>query len=106
MDIMLNHKRKPTAIVTFNDYVALFAMRYAKSLHLQEIDFVSYANLPIINYMDHTPIASVEQFPYKQGKKAADILIDLINKPKNESGIEQAYFNIVVESELILSNRK
>lgn len=106
MDILLNHRRKPTAIVTFNDYVALFAMRYAKSLHLQDIDFVSYANLPIINYVDHTPIASVEQFPYKQGKKAADILIDLINKPRNETGTEQAYFNIVVESELVLSHRK
>jgi DNA-binding LacI/PurR family transcriptional regulator len=106
MDTMLNHRRKPTAIVTFNDYVALFAMRYAKSLNLQDIDFVSYANLPIINYMDYTPIASVEQFPYKQGKKAADILIDLINKPKNESGTEQAYYNVIVESELVLSNRK
>jgi len=106
VNAMLNHKRKPTAIVTFNDYVALFAMRYVKSVGLTGIDFVSYANLPIINYMDHTPIASVEQFPYKQGKKAADILIDLINKPKDESGTGQAYFNIVIESELILSNRK
>jgi len=106
MDTMLNHRRKPTAIVTFNDYVALFAMRYAKTLKLEDIDFVSYANLPIINYMDYTPIASVEQFPYKQGKKAADILIDLINKPKNESGTEQAYYNVIVESELVLSNRK
>ncbi len=106
MDIMLGHRRKPTAIVTFNDYVALFAMHYAKSVNRQEIDFVSYANLPIINYMDYSPIASVEQFPYKQGKKAADILIDLINKPKNDSGTEQAYFNIVVESELILSKQR
>ncbi|MNK05949.1 HTH-type transcriptional repressor CytR [compost metagenome] len=106
MDALLNHRRKPSAVVTFNDYVALFAMRYVKSIGLTDIDFVSYANLPIINYMDHTPIASVEQFPYKQGKKAADILIDLINKPKNESGSEQAYFNIVVESELVLSKRK
>lgn len=106
MDTLLNHRRKPSAVVTFNDYVALFAMRYVKSIGLTDIDFVSYANLPIINYMDHTPIASVEQFPYKQGKKAADILIDLINKPKNESGSEQAYFNIVVESELVLSKRK
>lgn len=106
MDRMLNHKRKPTAIVTFNDYVALFAMRYVKSLNLQQIDFVSYANLPIINYMDYIPIASVEQFPYKQGKKAADILIDLINKPKNESATEQAYFHIVVESELVLSSKR
>jgi DNA-binding LacI/PurR family transcriptional regulator len=106
MNTMLNHRRKPTAIVTFNDYVALFAMRYTRSLELEGIDFVSYANLPIINYMDYTPIASVEQFPYKQGKKAADILIDLINRPKNETGTEQAYFNVVVESELIVPTPK
>jgi len=106
MNTMLNHKRKPTAIVTFNDYVALFAIRYTRSLDLKGIAFVSYANLPIINYMDYTPIASVEQFPYKQGKKAADILIDLINRPKNDTGKEQAYFNVVVESELIISNSK
>ncbi|MNT85091.1 hypothetical protein D3C72_2252140 [compost metagenome] len=82
-------------------------MRYTKSLGLKDIDFVSYANLPIINYMDHTPIASVEQFPYKQGKKAADILIDLINKPRNEDGnSEQAYYNVVVESELVISEQK
>lgn len=105
-DSMLSHKRKPTSIVTFNDYVALFAMRYLKSIGHTDIDIVSYANLPIINYMDHTPIASVEQFPYKQGKKAADILIDLINKPKNDSGPDQAYFNIIVESELVISNQK
>lgn len=106
MEALLNHKRKPTAIVTFNDYVALFAMRYARSLKLEGIDFVSYANLPIISYLDDTPIASVEQFPYKQGQKAADILIDLINRPKNEHGTEQAYFNILIPSELIIAQPK
>lgn len=109
MDNFLNHKRKPTAIVTFNDYVALFAIRYARSLNIQinkDIDFVSYANLPLINYMDYTPIASVEQFPYKQGKKAADILLDLINKPKSGSDAEPAYYNVVVESELIIGKEK
>lgn len=106
MDAMLNHKRKPTAIVTFNDYVALFAMRHARTLNIQEMDFVSYANLPIIHYMSEAPVASVEQFPYKQGGKAAEILIDLINKPKNEILAEQAYFNIVIPSELVISSHK
>lgn len=109
MDVLLNHKRKPTAIVTFNDYVALFAIRYARSLGLKinkDIDFVSYANLPIINYMDFTPIASVEQFPYKQGKKAADILMDLISQPKLETGTEQAYFNVIIASELVVGQHK
>ncbi|RYE44609.1 MAG: LacI family transcriptional regulator, partial [Sphingobacteriales bacterium] len=103
---LINHRRKPTAVVTFNDYVALFAIRHARTLGLNGIDFVSYANLPIIKYMDYSPIASVEQFPHKQGKKAADILIDLINRPKGESENDQAYFNVVVASELIVSTVK
>jgi DNA-binding LacI/PurR family transcriptional regulator len=105
MDNMLAHKRKPTAIVTFNDHIALFAMRYANSLQLKDLEFVSYANQPFIHYMNYTPIASVEQFPYKQGKKATDILIDLINQPKNESGKEQAYFHVVIESQLVISDK-
>jgi len=107
MDKLLGHKRKPTAIVTFNDYVALFAIRYARSKGVQinkDIDFVSYANLPIINYLDHPPMASVEQFPYEQGEKAADILLDLINRPKQD--IEEAYFNIFIPAELILERDK
>lgn len=107
MDKLLNHKRKPTAIVTFNDYVALFAIRYARKRGLkinEDVDFVSYANLPIINYMDHMPIASVEQFPYKQGEKATDILLDLIHQPKQDA--EQAWFNILIEPELIVNSGK
>lgn len=107
MDTLLQHKRKPTAIVAFNDYVALFAIRYARSKGIkinEDIDFVSYANLPIINYMDHTPIASVEQFPYKQGEKAADILLDLINRPHAATG--EAFYKILIESELVTGKDK
>jgi len=106
MDKLLNHKRKPASIVTFNDYIALFAMRYARSVKegsAASIDFVSYANLPIINYLDHTPIASVEQFPYQQGEKAAGILIDLISQPQQDA--EQAYYNVLIASELVVTKR-
>jgi LacI family transcriptional regulator len=98
----LNHKRRPTAIVAFNDYVALFLIKYFKKLNvIDEFDVVSYANLPIISYLDHTPVASVEQYPYLQGQKAANILLDLINSPNAET---QAYYNTIVESDLIINN--
>ncbi len=109
MDELLTQKRKPTAIVTFNDYVALFAIRYARSLNIEinkELTFVSYSNTPLINYMDHVPIATVEQFPYLQGQKATDILIDLLNKPNRKDEAEQAYYNIIVESQLVVSSKK
>ena len=108
MDELLAQKRKPTAIVTFNDYVALFAIRYARSLNIkinEDLTFVSYANTPLTNYMDYVPIASVEQFPYLQGQKATDILIDLLNKPNRENDAEQAYYNIIVESQLVVSDK-
>lgn len=108
MDELLHNKRKPTAIVTFNDYVALFAIRYARSLHIainRDLTFVSYANLPLINYMDYSPAASVEQFPYLQGQKATDILIDLLMNPNKDNDAKEAFYNIIVESQLVVNSR-
>lgn len=98
----INHKRKPTAIVAFNDYVALFLIKYFKKLDvINDFDVVSYANLPFISYLDHSPVASVEQYPYLQGQKAANILLDLISNPNVE---HQAYYNTIVESDLVINN--
>ena len=108
MKKLLTNKRKPTAIVTFNDYVALFAIGYARSQNItinKDLTFVSYANLPLINYMDYVPIASVEQFPYLQGQKATDILIDLLTTQNTKEEGKQAYYNIKVESQLVVSDK-
>jgi len=108
MDKLLSNKRKPTAIVTFNDYVALYAIRHARSSGIiinEDIDFVSYANLPIINYMDNVPLASVEQFPYQQGQKATDILLDLISKDPNKADADEAYYRITIDSKLVVNVR-
>ena len=108
MDKLLGSKRKPTAIVTFNDYVALYAIRHARLLNInikKDVDFVSYANLPIINYMDHVPLASVEQFPYLQGQKAADLLLDLVNKSADPETGNEAYYRITIDSKLIVNEK-
>ncbi|WP_316808795.1 LacI family DNA-binding transcriptional regulator [Pedobacter agri] len=103
-DAFLNHKRKPTAIVAFNDYVALFLIKHFKQLNvINDFDIVSYANLPIISYIDNSPIASVEQYPYVQGQKAVNILLDLMTNPNPEN---QAFFNTVVEADLIINEVK
>ncbi|MBS1533229.1 MAG: LacI family DNA-binding transcriptional regulator [Bacteroidetes bacterium] len=106
---LLHNKRKPTAIVTFNDYVALYAIKHARRLSLEinkDIEFVSYANLPLIDYMDHIPIASVEQFPHLQGQKAAEILLDLLARKENAITEPGAYYNSIVESQLVENIRK
>jgi LacI family repressor for deo operon, udp, cdd, tsx, nupC, and nupG len=106
---LLSSKRKPTAIVTFNDYVALFAIKHARSLNIKintDLAFVSYANLPLINYMDYVPVASVEQFPYLQGQKATDILIDLLNKKDEDVMEHSAYYRITIESQLVENEKE
>lgn len=104
LNSLLDNKRNLTAILTFNDYVALYAMKYARKLNIdlkKELQFISYANLPLINYMDHVPIASVEQFPHKHGEKAVEILFDLINHKTTSESENMHYHKVVVESELI-----
>jgi LacI family transcriptional regulator len=105
MKELLALKRRPTAIITFNDYVALDAMRYAKKQKIvinKDISFVSFANLPITHYMENPPLASVEQFPYEQGRKAAEILFRLLELPEQKS-IEPV--QITLNSELVVHAR-
>ncbi len=103
MKKLLALKTRPTAVITFNDYVALDAMRYAKKEKIKinkDISFVSFANLPICNYMENPPLASVEQFPYLQGQKAAEMLIHLIEMQKNGTLINYPAGNLMIDSKL------
>lgn len=80
-------KKRPTAVIAFNDYVALDAIKYSRSQGLKinkDIFFASFANLPMTSYLDEPPLASVEQFPYEQAEKATEILIQLITKKSAE----------------------
>ena len=88
MQQLLSLKSRPTAVIAFNDYVALDAIQYAKKMKLQinkDIVFVSFANLPLSAYIESTPLASIEQFPYEQGKAAMEILVKLIEEGKAHS---------------------
>lgn len=103
MKKLLSLKEKPTAVIAFNDYVALDAIKYTRQQGLQinkDISFVSYANLPVTSYLDHPPIASVEQFPYQQAEKATSILLQLIQAKREELDIEK---RIVLESKVVVS---
>lgn len=108
---LLSGKRKPTAVVAFNDYVALDAVQQAKKMKLRinkDICFVSYANLPISNYTAYPPLASVEQFPYQQGQKATETLIELLQKKVNgeTENNNVTYYKIILESQLMVHDPK
>lgn len=105
LEELLSVKPRPTAILAINDYVALDAMQHAKKLKLKinkDISFVSYANLPITSFLLNPPMASVEQHPYLQGSKAAEILMDILNNSKEEN---ENYRDIKINGELIIHNR-
>jgi LacI family repressor for deo operon, udp, cdd, tsx, nupC, and nupG len=101
---LLSLKRKPTAIVLFNDYVALYAVQFAMKNNLRinkDLTFVSYANLPLSHYTAHPPIASVEQFPYQQGQKATEILLKLFSKYDQDPQQDQ-WHTVTVDSKLMI----
>ena len=105
MKELLAHKRKVTAIVVFNDYVAMDAMHYTQQQKLKinkDVCFVSYANLPFTNYLKYCPLASVEQFPYKQGQKATEMLLELLAKT-DEPAIP-SFYKIILDSQLVIYN--
>jgi len=103
---LMSQRRKATAIVAFNDYVALDAVQYARGLKMKinkDICFVSYANLPMSHYTEFPPLASVEQFPYQQGQKATETLMELLSENKEETPAT-TFYRIILESQLILPN--
>lgn len=106
MHKLLTLKNHPTAVIAFNDYVALDAIKYTRSQGLKinkDIFFVSYANLPITSYMDDPPVVSVEQFPYQQAEKATDILLQLIHSKGLDENIPH---KILLESKLVVNTER
>lgn len=99
---LLSLKEPPTAVIAFNDYVALEAIKFARQQGVKvnkDMVFVSYANLPVTNYLDQPPLASVEQFPYQQAEKATAILLQLIQSKGEGEGLEK---RVVLESKVVV----
>ena len=108
MQDLLSTKPRPTAVLAINDYVALDAIQYALAQNLElnkDITFVSYANLPITTYLQHPPMASVEQYPYEQGSKAAGILMNLLQRDDKEEAV-QPLQNIVIDGRLVVHKKE
>jgi LacI family repressor for deo operon, udp, cdd, tsx, nupC, and nupG len=83
---LLALKKRPEAIISFNDYVHMDAVKAALQQRIKvnkEMLFASYSNLNITGYTSHPPAASVEQYPYEQGKIAAEILFKILNTPQD-----------------------
>lgn len=94
MKILLGLRVQPQAIISFNEYVHMDAVQFFQHHRPptgKEIAFGSFANLPITNYTSHPPLVSVEQHPYRQGQKAMQILIGLLNEKKENESLPEKY---------------
>jgi DNA-binding LacI/PurR family transcriptional regulator len=86
---LLDLKHPPDAVISFNDYVHMDAIQYAQQRNIQinkDIAFVCYGNLPITSYTAYPPLASIEQYPYRQGQKAMEMMIRVLNEKRANQG--------------------
>ncbi|PVH26131.1 LacI family DNA-binding transcriptional regulator [Sphingobacterium corticibacter] len=83
METLINLPDRPSAVIAFNDMVTLDVMRYLRTKGLvlnQDFFFISFANYPGWEYIDNPPMGSIEQYPRKQGLRAAEILFEAIEQ--------------------------
>ncbi|MDF2381983.1 LacI family DNA-binding transcriptional regulator [Nostoc ellipsosporum NOK] len=86
MKQLLAREIRPTAVIAFNDYVALEAIVYSREQGLvinKDISFVSYAHLSFMRYLERGLLASVEQFPAEQGRAAMELLLRMVDGGEN-----------------------
>lgn len=85
MSRFMKMKSGPTGFFAFKNYTGLDAIEYLKKKEpekLKSIDFVGFGNLPLLQYLDHKPIASIEERSYEMGEEAARLLFHIIGEQK------------------------
>lgn len=93
-------EHRPDAIVCFNDYVALHAIRACIEHTVvpnRDISFVSFANIGVSEFIDNKPLASVEQYPVKLGAESVRLLLEDIRTGENTK-----FREIIVETSLVI----
>jgi LacI family transcriptional regulator len=89
-----------SAIILYTDELCMEAMRFLRNYSpdtKKEILFAGYDNIPFLKYLDHPPFASVDMLPFQQGEKAAELLIELMNKRDNQAPVQ----NLKVAAQIV-----
>jgi LacI family transcriptional regulator len=83
MNQFMKMKFPPTGIFTFKNYISLDAIEFLKKkfpAKVGKIDFAGFGNLPLFRYLDHKPVASIEESSYEMGEEAARLLFQFIKE--------------------------
>ena len=81
MQQLMKLSKPPTAAFVYKTYVALDAIEFLKKSmpdKLEKIDFIGFGNLPLLQHLDHKPVASIEENSFEMGELAAKLLFKLI----------------------------
>lgn len=87
MSRFMEMKSAPTAFFAFKNYISLDAMKFLKKYFpdkIEKIDFTGFGNLPLFRYLDHKPIASIEENSFQIGQEAAQLLFRRIIQQESE----------------------
>ncbi|MEO5948743.1 MAG: LacI family DNA-binding transcriptional regulator [Chitinophagaceae bacterium] len=102
---LLALKKPPDVIISFNDYVHMDAVQFAKQIKIKvnkDIIFASYANLPITNYTTHPPVISLEQYPFRQGERAMEIMMKVLSEKAEGTQIEDNFYSEEMPTTIML----
>lgn len=97
MDELMKLKSPPTAIFTFKNYITIDAIDFLKTKcpsQLDVMDFTGFGNLPLLQYMDHKPVAVIDENSFEMGTKAAELLFKIIDEENPESNVTQQKIQI------------
>lgn len=99
---MLALEVPPTAVFAFKNYMALDGIAFLKKYHPQLVDvmpFTGFGNLPILDYLDHKPAASIEESSHEMGLEAA---MQLFSRIREGEGEEQSARSIQLPCKLVV----
>lgn len=78
---LMKLKDPPTGIFSFKNYLSLDAIEYLKRNNpskIKKVDFAGFGKLPLLQYLDKKPIASIDENSYQIGLEAAKLLFNKI----------------------------
>jgi LacI family transcriptional regulator len=103
MSELMRLENPPTAIFTFKNDITLDAIGFLKRKHpakLDLIDFTGFGILPLFDYLDHKPVASIEENFYEVGKQAAELLFQMIKE--EDHSLSNSPQNIEIPCKLVI----
>ncbi|HWK56707.1 MAG TPA: LacI family DNA-binding transcriptional regulator [Parapedobacter sp.] len=92
---LLGQVPAPTAILCFKDYIMLDVIKCLRQRFpdkVSPVELIGFGALPFFDYINHPPLASVQEQPYMIGEKAAELLLDLIKYPDKQRTVKQLSF--------------